>query len=113
DARQWRAARDKAGRMAFAALAAVACLRAHASVGSRHRSCIHEGGVMKHWTRMPSPIGDLILVEEDGALTGIGFTQGRHPEQPPGDVEERPERCAEELRRLQEYIPGDRRDIAR
>ncbi len=66
---------------------------------------------MKHWTRMPSPIGDLILVEEDGALTGIGFTQGRHPAQPPADGEERPERFAEVIRQLQEYFRGERREF--
>lgn len=66
---------------------------------------------MKHWTRMPSPIGDLILVAEDGALREIRFTAGPRPEGPPDDAKEdrRPLECA--AAELGEYFAGVRREF--
>lgn len=66
---------------------------------------------MKSWTRMQSPIGDLILVEENGALTTVGFTNGTRPATPPPDGEERPERFDEVIRQLQEYFSVARREF--
>lgn len=64
---------------------------------------------MKFWTRTQSPIGDLILVEEDGALLRLGFTTGARPAAPPPDGDERPERFRTTIRQLEEYFRGERR----
>lgn len=66
---------------------------------------------MKTWTRMTSPIGDLILVEEKGALISVGFAEGPRPASLPPDGEERPERFDNVVRQLQEYFRGERRDF--
>lgn len=66
---------------------------------------------MKHWMRMGSPLGDLILVEENGELLEIGFTSGKRPSQPPRDAEENAAPFAMVIRQLEEYFAGTRRDF--
>lgn len=63
---------------------------------------------MKHWCRMPSPIGDLILVEEDGGLLEIGFTTGKRPSSPPNDAREDAAPFKGVIRQLEEYFAGKR-----
>lgn len=66
---------------------------------------------MKHWCRMKSLIGDLILVEENGALLEIGFTTGKRPSQPPNDAKENVAPFAKAIRQLEEYFAGKRKDF--
>ncbi len=66
---------------------------------------------MKHWTRMPSPIGDLILVEEGGQLLEIGFTTGKRPSKAPNDAKEDTAPFAKVIRQLEEYFAGRREDF--
>jgi len=66
---------------------------------------------VKHWTRVPSPIGDLILVAEDGALREIRFTAGTRPEGPPDDAEEDPRPLERVAGQLREYFAGVRREF--
>ena len=63
---------------------------------------------MKHWCRMPSPIGELLLVEQNGALTEIGFSSGRRPARPPADGVEDSRPLADVVRQLEEYFAGRR-----
>lgn len=66
---------------------------------------------MKHWCRMASPIGDLILVEESGALLEIGFTSGkRSAALLHGAIENRAP-FAEIIRQLDQYFSGHRREF--
>lgn len=58
------------------------------------------------WTRMPSPLGPLLLVGHDGALEQIVFPAGRHATVEPPDLPEDDtafERSCEALRR---YFAG-------
>lgn len=64
---------------------------------------------MKHWCRMPSAIGELILIEENGALTEIGFTTGKRPSQPPTDGDEDGAPLLAVVRQLDEYFSGKRK----
>ena len=64
---------------------------------------------MKTWTRMESPIGGLVLVEQDGALLEIGFADGPRPASPPADAKELPDRFAAVVGQLEEYFRGERR----
>lgn len=63
---------------------------------------------MKHWCRMPSPIGDLILVEENGGLLEIGFTTGKRPSRAPDDGVEDRGPFKDVIRQLEEYFAGRR-----
>ncbi|MBW3567472.1 MAG: methylated-DNA--[protein]-cysteine S-methyltransferase [Proteobacteria bacterium] len=63
---------------------------------------------MKHWCRMPSPLGSLLLVEEAGRLLEIGFETGRRPSQPPIDVMEDMAPFNAAIRQLEEYFAGRR-----
>ncbi len=67
---------------------------------------------MKHWCRMQSPIGDLILVEEDGELLEIGFTTGKRPSREPADGVENRAPFAAAIRQLEEYFAGKRTTFA-
>lgn len=64
---------------------------------------------MKNWCRMPSPIGELILVEENGELLEISFVNGRHAARPPADAHEDRAPFRDVIRQLQEYFSGTRR----
>ncbi|HEX7046190.1 MAG TPA: methylated-DNA--[protein]-cysteine S-methyltransferase [Gammaproteobacteria bacterium] len=66
---------------------------------------------MKHWCRMKSLIGDLILVEGNGALLEIGFTTGMRPSKPPNDAKENVAPFAKVIRQLEEYFAGKRKDF--
>ncbi|HEX6995238.1 MAG TPA: methylated-DNA--[protein]-cysteine S-methyltransferase [Gammaproteobacteria bacterium] len=66
---------------------------------------------MKQWTRVPSPIGDLILVAEAGALREIRFTAGTRPEGPPDDAHEDPRPFERVAAQLREYFEGVRREF--
>ena len=66
---------------------------------------------MKHWCRIPSPIGDLLLVEENELLLEIGFTTGKRPSQPPKDAKEDATPFANAIRQLEEYFSGRRKDF--
>ena len=66
---------------------------------------------MKYWTRVPSPVGDLILVAEDGALREIAFTAGTRPEGPPGDAVEDPRPLEQVAKQLREDFAGGRREF--
>lgn len=66
---------------------------------------------MKHWCRMASPIGDLILVEDNGALLEIGFTSGARPAANPADATETRAPFVAITRQLEEYFAGKRREF--
>lgn len=66
---------------------------------------------MKHWCRMTSPIGDLILVEANGALLEIGFTNGKRPANKPIDATECGKPFSNIIRQLEEYFAGQRREF--
>lgn len=66
---------------------------------------------MKHWTRMKSPAGELILVEDDGKLLEINFVAGRHPATPPSDGIEDRRPFAIVIRQLEEYFAGKRKEF--
>lgn len=66
---------------------------------------------MKHWCRMASPIGDLILIEENDALLEIGFTSGKRPADEPQDATENPAPFSIVIRQLEEYFSGRRREF--
>ena len=66
---------------------------------------------MKHWSRMGSPIGDLVLVEENGALQAIGFANGKSPAVVPDDATENTAAFANIVRQLEEYFAGQRREF--
>ena len=64
----------------------------------------------------PSPIGDLILCEEDGRLTMVEFTDSDPKYQPYPDlgedaVSESTPLLAETIRQLEEYFAGKRHDF--
>lgn len=68
---------------------------------------------MTYYTRIPSPVGPLLLTANDAALTGIYF-DGRHPRAALGDDAQ--EYAAqpvlkETARQLKEYFAGRRRDF--
>jgi methylated-DNA-[protein]-cysteine S-methyltransferase len=63
------------------------------------------------YTRLESPIGELLLVGDDHALHGLHMQEGRtavsvHPEWRPAD-----EPFADVRRQLSEYFAGERRDF--
>lgn len=64
---------------------------------------------MKHWYRMASPIGELVLVEQNGALLEIGFTSGKRPAQHPHGATESRVPFSNVIRQLEEYFAGRRR----
>lgn len=64
---------------------------------------------MKTWYRMSSPVGDLLLVAEDGKLLEIGFINGRHAVQPPPAAREDRAPFATTIRQLEEYFAGRRK----
>lgn len=64
---------------------------------------------MKHWYRMGSPIGELVLVEQNGALLEIGFTRGKRPAQYPHGATESRAPFSNVIRQLEEYFAGRRR----
>lgn len=66
---------------------------------------------MKHWCRMSSPLGELILVEENGALLEIGYTNGKRPATEPDDASESSAQFNCAIRQLEEYFSGQRRDF--
>ena len=66
---------------------------------------------MKHWTTMRSPIGRLLLVEENGVLLEVRFSDGPKPVQPPQDAQENKAPFAETIRQLEDYFAGRRRDF--
>ncbi len=63
---------------------------------------------MKTWCRIPSPIGDLLLVAENDKLLEINFVNGKHTVQPPADAREDRAPFAATIRQLQEYFAGKR-----
>jgi methylated-DNA-[protein]-cysteine S-methyltransferase len=65
---------------------------------------------MRTHTVVGSPLGDLVVVAEDGAVTGLYFAQ-RHRGSPPRDeLGERDDSCFLEVRQqLKEYFAGERR----
>lgn len=63
---------------------------------------------MKHWTKMHSPIGELILVEEKGELLEVNFINGRKTAQRPAGAMEDRAPFQEAIRQLEEYFAGRR-----
>ena len=62
---------------------------------------------MAQWLVLPSPVGELTLVEENGALTGLSFGPGcLLGEKGPSPLLE------EAARQLQEYFAGCRREFS-
>lgn len=64
---------------------------------------------MKRWCRMSSPLGKLLLVEEEGHLMEIGFETGRRPSQPPIGATEDAAPLNNAIRQLEEYFAGRRK----
>jgi len=77
---------------------------------SAHAAARQAGG-RRSWTRIPSPIGDLILVGEAGTLREIRFTAGSRPQSAPADADEDPGPFEAVARQLREYFAGERREF--
>ena len=58
------------------------------------------------FTTLESPIGQLLLVADDGGLRRIDFVNGRKPAQPDPRWNENPEPLRETLRQLRAYFAG-------
>jgi methylated-DNA-[protein]-cysteine S-methyltransferase len=65
------------------------------------------------WTVMSSPIGDLRIVERDGALSAIEFTPFRQPldGRPLGDRDDHHPLLAEAVRQLTAYFARDLKEF--
>jgi methylated-DNA-[protein]-cysteine S-methyltransferase len=64
------------------------------------------------WTVMPSPVGDLRLVEHDGAITAIEFSPFRdHDGRPRGDRDDTHPVLVECARQLQAYFDRDLKEF--
>ena len=64
------------------------------------------------WTVMDSPIGDLRLVERDGAITQIEFSPFRGSDgRPKGDRDDAHPVLVEAARQLAAYFAGDLKDF--
>ncbi|WP_151081641.1 methylated-DNA--[protein]-cysteine S-methyltransferase [Nocardioides cynanchi] len=64
------------------------------------------------WTLMESPIGDLRIVERDGAITAIEFSPFRdHDGRPRGDRDDTCPVLAETVRQLRAYFARDLKEF--
>jgi methylated-DNA-[protein]-cysteine S-methyltransferase len=64
------------------------------------------------WTVLPSPVGDLRIVEHDGAITAIEFSPFRdHDERPRGDRDDAVPVLAEAARQLRAYFDRDLKEF--
>jgi methylated-DNA-[protein]-cysteine S-methyltransferase len=64
------------------------------------------------WTVMESPVGDLRIVEHDGAITAIEFSPFRdHDGRPRGDREDDNAVLAEAVRQLRAYFDRDLKEF--
>jgi methylated-DNA-[protein]-cysteine S-methyltransferase len=62
---------------------------------------------MTYHTIQPSPIGNILLLCEDYALTGLYFLNTSQPAEPPIGSIQSPEHFAETIRQLNAYFSGD------
>jgi methylated-DNA-[protein]-cysteine S-methyltransferase len=64
------------------------------------------------WTVLPSPVGDLRIVEHDGAITAIEFSPFRdHDGRPRGDRDDAVPVLAEAARQLRAYFDRDLKEF--
>jgi methylated-DNA-[protein]-cysteine S-methyltransferase len=64
------------------------------------------------WTLMDSPVGELRIVEHDGAITAIEFTPYReHDGRPRGDRDDASPVLAEAVRQLNAYFDRDLKEF--
>jgi methylated-DNA-[protein]-cysteine S-methyltransferase len=64
------------------------------------------------WTVMDSPIGDLRIIERDGAITAIEFSPFReHDGRPRGDRDDTQPVLAEAVRQLRSYFDHDLKEF--
>jgi methylated-DNA-[protein]-cysteine S-methyltransferase len=64
------------------------------------------------WTVMDSPIGDLRIIERDGAITAIEFSPFReHDGRPRGDRDDAQPVLAEAVRQLRSYFDHDLKEF--
>lgn len=63
---------------------------------------------MMQYTYHPSPVGELLLAGENGALHVIGFPAGKGRRDPEADWIEDAKPFAEVIRQLDQYFAGDR-----
>jgi methylated-DNA-[protein]-cysteine S-methyltransferase len=64
------------------------------------------------WTVMDSPIGDLRIIERDGAITAIEFSPFReHDGRPRGDRDDSQPVLAEAVRQLRSYFDHDLKEF--
>lgn len=65
------------------------------------------------WTVMPSPVGDLRVIERDGALSAIEFTPFRQPAdgRPLGERSDEHPLLAEAVRQLTAYFARDLKEF--
>jgi methylated-DNA-[protein]-cysteine S-methyltransferase len=61
---------------------------------------------MKHFTRMDSPVGPLLLVADEAGLRRIDFVEGRHPASPDPAWQEHAGRFNEIIDQLNYYFAG-------
>jgi methylated-DNA-[protein]-cysteine S-methyltransferase len=64
-----------------------------------------------HHTTIDSPIGELLLTQADGELTGLYMQAGRKPAIPDPASREDAEALGETVTQLREYFAGERRDF--
>ena len=64
-----------------------------------------------YFTTMPSAIGDLTLIGDGEALTGLYMEHHRHAPPVPADAIRDRAPLDEACRQLEEYLAGDRRDF--
>ena len=64
-----------------------------------------------YYCYMDSPIGELLLAGEDGALSMVGFPKGKMRRDPEPDWIYNEKPFAEAIRQLDEYFAGERREF--
>jgi methylated-DNA-[protein]-cysteine S-methyltransferase len=63
---------------------------------------------MNLFTRIPSPLGDLLAVRDDGGITHLYLPSGRHPTADPAGAERADDAFDDIRAQLGEYFAGDR-----
>lgn len=66
---------------------------------------------MTHHTRMPSPLGDILLTADEHGLTAINFQSGSGAKKPPRDSVESADPFKDAVRQIESYFRGDLKEF--